>query len=764
MSSTTEVGKHRKRVEDPRLVRGEGQYVDDISLPGTVDVAFVRSTYAHARIKGIDVSGARAVDGFRAVFDGEALKDSPRLPNRIPIQEKHISPMPHLARGYVTYVGYPIVAVVANGRYAARDAADRIEVDYEPLPVVTSGEEALKPGAPILHPSLGTNVAYRFSKEGGDVDAAFATATHTIRRELRHNRLAQIPMEPRAILAHYDRAADLLTVWRSTQSPFGTRSTLAEVLGRDEEKIRVIAPDVGGGFGAKGSLYPDEMVAVLIAMQLGVPVRWVSTRMEDMQSTMQGRDQHNTIDLAFEPDGTIKAFKVSIVHNVGGVLMSPMATPPMRVADFAVGAYRTPAFRAEAVAAYTNTPPTGPYRGAGRPEAAFACERGIEEVARFLNMDPIEIRRKNFLSPSQFPYKTPVGSVYDSGDYNLALDRALEILEYDKLRLEQKLAREAGEILGIGVATTIEVSGQGNEYGSVEIEPDGSVIARTGSSSHGQGHETSFAQVVADKLGVPFERVRVLHGDTRETPAGFGTGGSRSMVVGGSALSKSSDGVIERALQVASAMLEVSVDDLAFVGGGVQVKGAPERRLELGTLAAAARKGTGLPEGLNSLTAEQTFAADGNAIPFAAVLSVVKIDRDTGRVKLDRLVAVDDIGTAVNPLIVDGQVAGGLAQGIAEALYEAVQWDEDGQLLTATLQDYAVPTAEMVPDYELDLTVTPSPFNPIGAKGVGESGCVSAPPSIVNAVLDALAPFGIDDVPMPMTSEKIWRALREKGA
>jgi carbon-monoxide dehydrogenase large subunit len=519
---------------------------------------------------------------------------------------------------------------------------------------------------------------------------------------------------------------------------------------------------VGGAFGAKSAIYPDELTAVLLALELGRPVRFIATRMEDQLLMLQGRDQVNLVDVAFDNDGVISGLKVKTIHNVGGVLMHPQATPPGRVADYATGAYGIKAFRADAYAVYTNTGPVGPYRGAGRPEAAYIAERAIEEVARTLGLDPIEARRRNFIAPEQFPFTTAQGSLYDSGDYNLATRRALEMAGYEQLREEQRQARERGELMGIGVATTIEVSGFGAEYGSVEIQPDGSVVARTGSSSHGQGHETSFAQVVADRLGVPFESIRVLHGDTAETPRGGGTGGSRSLVTGGSAMFKASDKVIEKAVKVAAALLEVSPDDLSYVRGGVEVTGAPEQRLELATIAEAAERGVGLPEGERGLKDDIQFEVDGAAIPFAASIAVVKIDRDTGRVTIDKFVVVDDIGTVVNPLIVYGQIAGGLTQGIAEALYESMEWDEDGQPLTATLADYAVPTAHMVPRYDLDMTVTPSPFNPLGAKGVGESGCVSAPPSITNAILDALSPLGITDLAMPFTSLKLWQAISSR--
>jgi carbon-monoxide dehydrogenase large subunit len=754
-----EIGAQRKRVEDPRLVRGEGQYVDDLRLPGTLEVVFVRSDYAHAKINSVDVSAALAQPGVVAAWDGERVKDVARFTNSIAIEDKNVSPLPPLAYGTVTMAGYAVAAVAAESKYQARDAAALVDIDYEPLPVVTIPEKALEPDAPLVWPELGTNVAYHFVKDGGDVEGAFANAEHTLSLRLVHGRLAQVPMEPRGILASYDKEKDFLTVWRSTQSPFGTRGALAQVLGRPAGSIRVIAPDVGGGFGAKGGMYPDELVAVLMSMELGRPVRWVSTRMEDLLFTMQGRDQVNLVDVAYTSDGIMTGLKVKTIHNVGGVLLTHGAAPPLRVRDFATGAYRFVAHRAEAYGVYTNTGPTGPYRGAGRPEAAYIAEQAVEAVAKALDLDPIEARRRNFIRPEQFPYKTPGGSVYDSGDYELATKRALEIAGYEQLREEQKQARERGEIMGVGVATTIEVSAQGSEYGSVEIESDGSIIAKTGSSSHGQGHETSFAQVVADRLGVPFEKVRILHGDTETMPRGGGTGGSRSLVVGGSALSKASDAVIEKAVQVAAAMLEVSVEDLVFVRGGVHVSGAPEQRLELAEIAAAAKEGIGLPEGERGLKDDADFSAEVSAIPFAASVAVVKIERETGRVNLDRMIVVDDIGTVVNPLIVYGQIMGGVTQGIAEALYEHLEWDSEGQPLTATLQDYAVPTAHMLPTYELDMTVTKSPYNPIGAKGVGESGCVSAPPVITNAVLDALAPLGITDIGMPFTSEKLWRAI-----
>jgi carbon-monoxide dehydrogenase large subunit len=731
--------------------------VDDLRLPGTLEVAFVRSGYAHALLKGVDVEQARRAPGVVAVWTGEDVKDRPRLPSRLKLDDLKLSPLPALADGMVTCVGYPVAMVVAETRAQARDAADLVEVDYEPLPAVTTVEEAMQQGAPLVWPELGTNVAYRILKQGGDVDGAFSR-DKTVSFRVAHSRLAQVPMEPRAILASYDREADLLTVWRSTQSPFLTRNQLSTVLGRPEASIRVIAPDVGGAFGSKSAVYPDEAAVALLATQLDRPVRWVSTRMEDLHLTLQGRDQINLVDVAYTAQGIITGLKVRCLFNVGGVLLHPIAAPPLRVMDYGTGAYRIPAYRAEAFGVYTNTSPTGPYRGAGRPEAAMVAEQAVEAVAGALGRDPLDVRRQNFLTPDEFPYTTPVGTVYDSGNYERGLRRALELAGYEELRAtQQQVLAEGKELLGIGIATTIEVSGQGQEFGAIEVSPDGSIVARTGSSSHGQGHETSFAQVIAEALQVPFEKVKLLHGDTAELPSGGGTGGSRSLVLGGSALAASSEQIKARAVEIAASALEVSTADLVYAEGGVQVVGVPERRLSLAEIAALADSSDG------GLRHADTFVAPGDAIPFGALVAVVRIERDTGKVRLERLIAVDDCGTVVNPLIVDGQIAGGLTQGVGEALYEKIVFGPDGQLLTASLLEYAVPKASMVPDYELDLVETKSPNNPLGAKGIGESGCVSAPPAILNAVLDAVKPLGVERLDMPLTAEKVWRAIHTGG-
>jgi aerobic carbon-monoxide dehydrogenase large subunit len=753
-----EIGAFRKRVEDPALIQGQGRYVDDLRLPGTVDVAFVHSTHAHARIARVDLSAAEQAPGVLAVWSGERLVGLPRVPNRVPIEGIKVSPLPPLAYPTVTCVGYPVAVVAATDRYLARDAAELVLVDYEPLPVVTDAERALEPDAPIIHPELGTNLAYRVVREGGDVEGAFTRAEHQLSLRLVHSRVAQIPMEPRGILAHYDRAADFLTVWRSTQSPFLTRSLLSAVLKRPVESIRVIAPDVGGAFGAKSAMYPDELCTVLLAMELDAPVRFISTRLEDFQLTVQGRDQVQQVEAAYDSDGIISALRVRSVFNVGGVLMHPGAAPPLRVTNYATGAYRIGAIRIEAHGVYTNTSPTGPYRGAGRPEAAYLVERVAEEVARKLGIDSAEVRRRNFIQPDQFPYRTPVGAVYDSGNYEAGLDLALQTAGYERLKASES---GDGRLHGVGVSTTIEVSAQGDEYGRLEVTAEGEVIATTGSSSHGQGHETSFAQIIADRLNVPFEKIRIRHGDTATMPNGGGTGGSRSLVLGGGALASASEGIKLRALQVGASLLETSTDDLVYAEGGVQVVGAPERRLNLAELAAAADRGVGLPEGERGLNFANQFKPVGDAVPSGASVAVVSIDPDTGRVKLDRLITVNDCGVVVNPLIVNGQIAGGVTQAIGEAMYEKVAFDEDGQLLTASLLDYAIPTAHMVPDYELRSVSTPSPNNPLGAKGVGEFGCVTAPPAIVNAVLDALRPLGVSSIDMPVSSEKVWRAIQD---
>jgi carbon-monoxide dehydrogenase large subunit len=761
-----EIGAARKRVEDPRLLRGRGSYLDDLRLPGTVEVAFVRSAYAHARLRSVNLEPALELPGVVAAWDGQRLAGTPRTPNRVPIPGIKVSPLPPLAFDTVRMVGYPLAIVAAGDRYLARDGADRVEIDYEPLPAVTDVEAALELGAPLLYPEFGSNLAYQMVKEGGDVEAVFARADRRLSLRLAHGRLAQLAMEPRGILASYDRDKDFLTVWRSTQSPFMTRGLLSVALQRPEASIRVIAPDVGGAFGSKSPLYPDELAVVLLALELAVPVRWISTRLEDFQFTMQGREQVDLVEVAYNDDGRILGLKTKTICNLGAVNMSPQAAPPLRVVNYATGAYRIEACRSEILGVFTNTVSTGPYRGAGRPEAAYIAERMIEAVARELGVDSIELRRRNFIQPDQFPWRNAAGAVYDSGDYEMALDRALENVGYRQLRGEIEAERAANAdnprapLRGIGVSTTIEVSAQGWESGSIEVEPDGTIVCRTGSSSHGQGHETSFAQVVADLLEVPFERIRLIKSDTEQVPVGNGTGGSRSMVLGGGAMAVCSDGIKRRALELGAALLEASPDDLTYERGAVQVAGAPERRLTLEQISQAVRDGRVGPAEADGLEYEQRFDPGRDAVPFGANVAVVSVDRETGRVTLKRFVSVDDCGVAINPLIVFGQVAGGLAQGIGEALYERIAFDESGQLLTASLLDYAMPTAHMLPNYELELTETPSPNNPLGAKGIGESGCVSAPPAVVNAVLDALSPLGIHNLDMPLTSDRVWEALQ----
>ncbi|MCC7106506.1 MAG: xanthine dehydrogenase family protein molybdopterin-binding subunit [Chloroflexi bacterium] len=765
-ASAREIGAARRRVEDPRLIQGQGCYVDDLRLPGTLEVFFVRSQYAHANITALDLAAAREASGVVAVWSGDDVHHQ-RMPTRAVLPEMKNTPMPALAHGKVNCVGYPIVAVAAESRYAARDAADLVAVGYDPLPAVTTVEEAAAPDAPLLWPELGTNVSYRLVREGGDVDGAFSRADHTLSLHLRHSRVAQIPMEPRGTLASYDREQDVLTVYKSGQSPFGARAQLAVALQWPEEKIHVVMPDVGGAFGSKTPVYPEELLVVLMAVQLGRPVRWASTRMEDLLFTMQGRDHQDFVEAAFTRDGLITGLKVRSLTNFGAFTLPATGATPIRLPDYATGAYRIRNFRSELITAYTNTMSTGPYRGAGRPEAAFVAERTVEEVARTLGMDPAEVRRKNFIQPDEFPYRTPNGALYDSGNYEAAMDKALEVVGYPAFRERQRRERtELGAktpLRGIGLATTIEVSSEGWEAASVEVQADGTVVARTGSFSHGQGHHTSFAQIVADRLDVPFEQVRIVQGDTEKTPVGIGTFGSRSLSLGGSAVANASEAVKEKALKVASALLETAPEDLVYSRGSVQVAGAPDRSLTLARIAEAAERGVGLPEGERGLRHGNKFDPGKGAVPFGTTIAVVEIDRETGRVRLERMVAVDDCGTIVNPLLVEGQIHGSLTQGIAEALYERIVYDEQGQLQTSTLLDYAVPTARMVPEYETGFTVTPSPFNPIGSKGVGESGCVGAPPAVVNAVLDALSTLGITNLDMPVTAARVWEAVQQPG-
>jgi aerobic carbon-monoxide dehydrogenase large subunit len=752
----TLTGKPIRRVEDPRFLTGAGNYVEDVQPQTTLYLAFVRSPYPSARIVRVDVERARAAPGVKAVASGNDIPDVGDVPV-IPLPFAKVPPHPPLARGSVAAVGEPIVAIVADSVGAARDAADLVEVDYEAQRSVSSAEAALEPNAPRVHPQLEGNLCYVLKKEGGDVDQAFREADAVIQVRVDNPRVAPICMEPRGVVA-VPGDAPKLTVWVSSQAPHGVKADLARSLKLDPNDLRVIAPDVGGGFGAKSGATPEYILAAYFALKLGQPVKWIAARGEDVQVTTQGRDMLIYVELAAKRDGTLTGLKVRNIANLGARLHSATAIPPTFILSMATGCYRIPNVSVESMAVFTNTPPTGPYRGAGRPETVLALERAIDRMAVELKLDALELRRKNFIGPDEFPFKTATGAEYDSGNYGMALDKALGLFGYTQLVSEREAARKRGELMGLGISTFVEPSGSiGGETGLVRVERDGRVTLVTGSHSHGQGHETSFAQVVADRMHVPMDQVRVIHGDTAAIERGVGTFASRSMMLGGGAAVAAAVRVEEAARKIASQQLETTVDDIVPIEGGFSVAGAPARRVTWQEIASAAYAGDSKAA---DLEASEMFDPQREMWPFGTHLALVRIDRDTGRVTLERIVAVDDCGNVVNPLIVAGQVQGGIAQAVGQALVERVVFDADGQVLSGSLGDYAVPRAGDMPEIVLDHTVTPTPHNPLGAKGVGEAGTNGCPPAIANAVVDALSPLGITHLDLPFTSESVWRAIQ----
>lgn len=766
------LGARVKRREDPRLIAGTATYVDDIQLPGMLHVAIVRSPHAHAKVAALRAEQARGAPGVVAVWTGEevAARCGP-LPVGPRIREMKVPKrFPLVVDGVVRHVGDPVAAVVATDLANAADAAELVEVDYDPLPAVGDMEAAVRPGTQVIHPELGTNVCFRVTY-GGAVDEVFAAADVTVSLRLVQQRLVASAMETRGVVAQFKGGE--LTIWTSTQIPHVVKTTLADVVRIPEHQLRVIAPEVGGGFGSKLDVYGEEALVAALSVALGRPVKWIETRRENFMATVQGRGQIADIDLAATRSGTITGLRVRVLADLGAY--SQLLTPgiPTNTGLMAVGCYRIPKVSAEVIGVFTNRTPTDAYRGAGRPEATFSIERAVDALARRLALDPAEVRRANFIPPDAFPFKTPTGANYDSGNYPAALDKALQVAGYAGLREEQRRLRAAGRLLGIGVASYVEITGLGAaaalsggswESATVRVEPTGKITVLTGSSPHGQGEETTFAQIVSDRLGVPVDDVAVIHGDTRAVPHGVGTFGSRNTAVGGSAVFVACDRIREKALAIAAHLLEAPVGDVALDGARFHVRGSPQRAVEFKDVARAAYKGAKLPPGVEpGLEVTHFFAPPERVFPFGTHVCVVEVEPETGEVRIRRYVAVDDCGTVINPLLVAGQVHGGIAQGLAQALFEDAVYDGDGQLLTAGLPDYAVPKAAQIPPFELDHTVTPSPHNPLGAKGVGEAGTIGATPAVVNAVLDALAPFGIEHLDMPLTPRKVWEAIQRSA-
>src|SRR5713101_2050756 len=765
------LGARIKRREDPRLITGTATYVDDLQMPGLLHVVLVRSPHAHAKITAIEIERARAAPGVVAVWTGEdvrarcgplpvgsRLKDM-KVPKRYPL----------VIDGVVRHVGDPVAAVVATELPLARDASELVEVTYDPLPAVTDIEAGLTPQAPVIHPELGTNMCFRLTF-GANVDDAFTHADRTLSLRVVHQRLVPSPMETRGVVAQF-RGGEL-TIWTSTQIPHVVKTTVAETVRVPEHQVRVVAPEVGGGFGCKLDVYAEEALLAALAVALGRPVKWIETRQESFLATVHGRGQVSYVDVAAKADGTITGLRARVLADMGAY--SQLLTPsvPTNTGLMASGCYRIPHVFAEVIGVFTTQTPTDAYRGAGRPEATFSIERVADAVARALKLDPADVRRRNFIPPEAFPHKTATGATYDSGNYAQALDKALKIVGYPALREEQRRLRGQGRFMGIGLSTYVEITGLGAatalpggnwESATVRVEPTGKVTVLTGSSPHGQGEETTFAQIVSDRLGVSVDDVVVVHGDTRAVPHGVGTFGSRNTAVGGSAVYLASTRIREKATAIAAHLLEVSPGDLVADGAQFRVRGSPQRTVSFPDVARAAYKGAKLPPGTDpGLEATHFFAPPDRVFPFGTHICVVEVDPDTGEVTIRRYVAVDDCGNILNPLLVAGQVHGGIAQGLAQALYEEAIYDQEGQLLTAGFLDYAVPRAAHVPVMELDHTVTPSPHNPLGAKGVGEAGTIGSIPAVVNAVLDALAPLGIESLDMPLTPRKVWEAISSK--
>ena len=751
------VGRATRRREDPPLLRGEGRFLDDLRLDDAAHVVFVRSPHAHARLSALDVEAARGTPGVVAVFTGADVDKFPPIGMARAIDGMVVPEMFFLAEAVVRSQGTPVAMVVAESAALAHDAAALVRVEWTPLPGAAEADAALAADAPSIV-GRPDNRCFTYAVRAGDTDRAFATAHRTVSVDVRQARLAGVPLEPRGVAARW--ADERLTIWSSTQTPHRIRDEVARLLGLAADRVRVIAPDVGGGFGVKGGPYREEILIPWLARRLGRPVKWVATRIEDLLTTHHGRGGIARGEMAVGADGSILGVRARILCPLGpSIGYTAMGTPRNHVRCLP-GPYSITNVDIEAVGAFTSTPPVGPYRGAGRPEAAFLIERLVDAAARALDMDPAELRRRNLVPPERFPFSTATGESYDSGDYPALLARVLEAADYESLRRAAAERRRRGELFGVGVAVYVEPSALGWESGRVRVEADGRVTAATGSSAHGQGHETVFAQIIADRLGIEPDAIDVRHGDTAVIDRGIGTFGSRSTALGGGALVYAAEAVVAKARRLAGALLEAHADDMRLVAGGFSVAGVPNRFVGWAEVARAAWNGprpNGEPPGLE---ASHVLAPEAEVWSGGAVVAAVRIDRDTGVFTLERLVWIDDAGTIVNPLLADGQLDGSLAQAWGQIALEAVRFDSDGHLLSGTLMDYALPRADEMPHAEVLHAHSPSPRNPLGAKGLGEAGNIGVPPAVVNAVVDALAPLGVRHLDMPLTPESIWRAIR----
>jgi len=773
-------GSGIRRREDPRLITGGATYTDDLTLPGMLYAAMLRSPHAHARITSIDTSAAKQAPGVVAVFTGADVKDALKpvpcawlLPN----SNLKIAAFPAIAVDTVRFVGDIVAVVVAETRHQAYDALELIEVGYSPLPAVIDPVAASRDGAPQLHPDIPRNEAFHWTVAGGDVDAAFAAADVVVKETIVQQRLIPTALETRATLATWGGASGELTVWNTTQNPHIARFVMSAVTGVPEDKLRVIAPEVGGGFGSKIAVYPADFVTLFCSMRIGKPVKWAETRSENYQATTHGRDHVQQVELAAKKDGTILGLRATIHAGMGAYLSTAAPGIPTILHGLMLSAvYQLPALKEDVHGIYTNATPVEAYRGAGRPEATFMLERMVDKLAATLKMDPADVRFKNMIPRFENGHTVITGLSYDSGDYPGGLKKVLDHVKYADLRRQQAEGRAQGRYLGIGLATYVEICGLGPsqvagaigfqgglwESAIVRVHPTGKVHVFIGASPHGQGEETTFAQLVAHEIGVEVNDVKVLHGDTEMSPMGWGTYGSRTTAVGGAALILAARKVRDKAKVIAAHLLEAAVEDMDYADGRFFVKGAPDKAKTIQDIALMANVAWNMPAGVEAgLEASMFYDPPNFAYPFGSHVAVVEVDRETGQIELKRYVALDDCGPQINPVIVEGQVHGGVVQGIGQALWEQAVYDENGQLLTGTMLDYALPRADRLCDIEVIHTVTPSPHHPLGLKGVGEAGTIASTAAICNAVMDALAPLGVETLRMPFTPERVWNAINK---
>jgi carbon-monoxide dehydrogenase large subunit len=774
-------GASVKRVEDARLISGKGRYTNNLTQPGMVHMAVVRSPFAHARIESIDSSEAAGMPGVIGVYTGQDMRDAGfgGIPCAwvVPDANTKTPDHPPVAIDTVRYVGDAVAIVVAETEVQARDAAYAVEVDYDVLESVTDGHDATADGAPQLHDDVENNVCFHWTVAGGDIDAAFAEADVVVTETIINQRLIPMAMEPRAALAKWDVAMEELTLWVTSQNPHIVRFLLSLDTGIPEHKIRVIAPDVGGGFGSKIPHYPEDSMVIFASQQTGLPVKWHESRTENFQATSHGRDHHQEVEMAATADGKILGLRAKVWANLGAYLSTASTGVPTILHGLMLsGAYTLPAVHEDVYGVFTNTTPVDAYRGAGRPEATFIVERLMDLVAQEIGVDPAELRRMNLIPPFTEGHEVITGLVYDTGNYEPALDQALEMVDYQALRKQQAQLREEGRYIGIGVVTYTEICGLGPsevagavgfggglwESAIVRFHPSGKVNVMIGVSPHGQGEETTFAQVVADQLGLPVGDVVIVYGDTDQTPMGWGTYGSRTTPVASGAIMGAITKIKEKGVKIAAHLLEASTEDIEFSDGKFSVKGSRDKAMTIQDIALAANTAWDMPEGVEpGLEASAFFNPSNFVYPFGTHIAVVEVDPETGEIELQRYAAVDDCGPIINPMIVEGQIHGGIVQGIAQVLWEGAEYDVDGNLVSGSLMDYAIPKAEFFPPFELGKTETPTPVNPLGVKGVGETGTIGSTPTVYNAVMDALLPLGVKKVDMPLTPERVWRAIRD---